>query len=354
MNALVSIDIATLTPATVFAPGGMEGIISKLEAEVRAIDRDISTPAGREAVKSLAYKVARSKTALDDMGKELVAGIKKQAGAIDADRKLARDRLDALKEEIRGPLTKWEENEANRVKAIEATLVCIIESPTILAGASPHSIRDRIAAVAEYTSRDWQEFKERADAAITETLSKLNTMLANAEQREKDAAELEALRAEAEALRAEKAAREEADRIEAYAKAQAQEREKAMERERQAQAERDRIAAEQAAERDRQHAERLEAMKREQEELAKRQAEEAAAKAVEDERRRVAAEEARKAAEKAAQEAAERKKQENKRHRERIHARISGALIQFLGDEEAKLVIEALAAGTIPHVSVQY
>src|SRR5690348_15385756 len=111
MNALVSIDISTLTPATVFAPGGMEGIISKLEAEVRAIDRDISTPEGREAVKSLAYKVARSKTALDEMGKELVAGIKKQAGAIDADRKLARDRLDALKEEVRGPLTAWEEAE---------------------------------------------------------------------------------------------------------------------------------------------------------------------------------------------------------------------------------------------------
>jgi colicin import membrane protein len=119
MNALVSIDVATLTPASVFAPGGMEGIISKLEAEVRAIDRDITTPEGRDAVKSLAYKVARSKTALDDMGKELVADIKKQAGAIDADRKLARDRLDALKEEVRGPLTQWEEAEANRISGHE-------------------------------------------------------------------------------------------------------------------------------------------------------------------------------------------------------------------------------------------
>src|ERR1700676_4896268 len=104
MNALVIIDTDALTPATVFAPGGVEGILSKIETEVRAIDRDISTPDGRENVKSLAYKVARSKTALDEMGKELVSGIKTQAATIDAERRTIRDRLDALKEEVRGPL----------------------------------------------------------------------------------------------------------------------------------------------------------------------------------------------------------------------------------------------------------
>ena len=39
MNAIITIE--TLTPAIVFAPGGVENIISKLEADVRAISTDI-------------------------------------------------------------------------------------------------------------------------------------------------------------------------------------------------------------------------------------------------------------------------------------------------------------------------
>lgn len=316
MNALVSIDIATLTPATVFAPGGMEGIISKLEAEVRAVDRDISTPEGREAVKSLAYKVARSKTALDDMGKELVAGIKKQAGAIDADRKLARDRLDALKEEVRGPLTAWEEAEANRISGHEGAIVAVIEAARQATGKPASLIRELIQIVAGYAARDWQEFKERADAAVTESVATLNLNLAAAEQAERDAAELAELRR----LKAE---REEADR----------------------KAEAERIAAQQAAER-KAYEERRE---KERAEKAQRDAEAAAARAVEQERVRVAEEKAR-------QELAERKRQENKRHREKVHQKITLALSEVLtgNADEAAALIEAIAAGRIPHVSINY
>jgi hypothetical protein len=44
MNALVTID--TLTPEVVFAPGGVEAIISKLETEVRAVKTDMSSDEG--------------------------------------------------------------------------------------------------------------------------------------------------------------------------------------------------------------------------------------------------------------------------------------------------------------------
>lgn len=362
MNAIVTLE-SILTPAaaplsaeTMFGTGQVETIVSAIETQVRAEVIDVSTEAGRKAAKSLAYKVARSKTILDDIGKEHVAEIKAKSSKIDAERKTLRDRLDDLKAEVYGPVERWEETEANRVSAHEGALVEIIEAGNRADGATELELRNRIANVAaSFSGRAWEEFHDRADAAHHEALTKLGAALDAAVQRERERAELEALRAEAEALRAEKAAREEADRIEAYAKAQAQEREKAMERERQAQAERDRIAAEQAAERDRQHAERLEAMKREQEELAKRQAEEAAARAVEQERARVAAEEARKAAEKAAQEAAEQKRQANKRHRAKVHADIRESLIaSSIDPETADLLIEAMSAGDIPHVFITY
>src|SRR5882724_789698 len=102
MNALVVIE--TLTPAVYSQPNGIETLIANLEAKVRGVPTDISTPAGRVAIKSLAYQISRSKTALDDMGVALVADLKKQTGAVDAERKKVRDRLDALRDEVRKPV----------------------------------------------------------------------------------------------------------------------------------------------------------------------------------------------------------------------------------------------------------
>lgn len=345
MNALVIIDTDALTPATVFAPGGVEGIISKLETDVRAIDRDISTPEGREAVKSLAYKVARSKTALDEMGKGLVAGIKAQAATIDAERRIIRERLDALRDEVRDPLTDWESRESARVCDHENALVWLATSDRFATPPTVAMIRAQLADVAGLSDRNWQEFGERADAAIADARAKLNAMLAATEQAERDAAELADLRRM-------KAEREEQDRIAAIA-AQA--------------AERARIYAEQAAEhqakeraeqeeRERIRAEQAEQWKKEAEVRAAKQAEEAAARAIEQERRRVAAEQEKRAAEKALEDAAERKRQENKRHRQKIANEIIGDLMNHTGNcsEVSHAVFEAIARGAIRHVSVTY
>jgi colicin import membrane protein len=312
-----------LTPATVFAPGGVEGIISKLETDVRAIDRDISTEEGREAVKSLAYKVARSKTALDDMGKELVAGIKAQAATIDAERRIIRDRLDALKNEVRDPLTAWEDAEEKRVGDNEAAIVAIIETARQSAGKAPGLIRELIHIVAGYADRDWQEFKERADVAITDAIEKLNAMLATAEQAERDAAELAELRQ----LKAE---RDEADRKAAEA-AHAAEQARQTEEARAARAAQE---AAQAAEIERQRAERAE-----QEKIA------AAARAVEQERERVARA-------KADEERTAAKREANKKHRAQIHADIVEDLMNH--DETCGEIVEAIARGAIRHLSITY
>jgi len=333
MNALVIIDTDPLTPATVFAPGGVEGIISKLETDVRAIERDITTEAGREAVKSLAYKIARSKTALDDMGKELVAEIKKKSGAIDAERRIIRDRLDALKDEVRGPLTEWEAAEAERVKDHEAGLCVIIESTRFVVPPTAEMIRQRFAEIAFYDCRDWQEFKERADAAYAEAKATLDAMEQAAEQREADAAELAALRKQA-------AERAEADRIAAEEKAKA-ERQAA---EQAAAAERERIRADQQAKNDQAQAERAEADK-----IA------AAARAVEQERERVARA-------KADEERATAKREANKKHVAKVHKEIGAALVAYLfhdtpdeeGDELVSTIVDHIAAGRIPHVSITY
>jgi hypothetical protein len=79
---------------------------------------DVFTDKGRKEIASMAYSVARTKTYLDSIGKELVSHYKEIPKQIDSTRKFARDSLDALRDEVRKPLDEWE-NEQERLALIE-------------------------------------------------------------------------------------------------------------------------------------------------------------------------------------------------------------------------------------------
>lgn len=131
-----------LTPATVFKEGGGDPVIEQIKQEVLSVDRDISTEEGRKNVASLAYKVARSKTLLDEMGKTFAADLKKQTKAIDNERARIWDALEALQKQVRQPLTEFEDAETSRIQEHEGTLLKI-ESSAIFDGIPlpPHKFR---------------------------------------------------------------------------------------------------------------------------------------------------------------------------------------------------------------------
>lgn len=331
MNALVTIE--ALTAVQVFVEGDPEALISKLEGEIRALPaRDMKVKADREETRSLAAKIARSKTGLDDLGKDYVAEIKKQAGVIDAKRKLIRDRLDALKDEVRAPLTAWEDAEKARVENHESALVWIVQAWQLEAS-TVCAIEQRIGALMNEYDRNWEEFAERAGEAFNASLAKLREMREAAVQAEADRVELEMLRRQ----KAEREARDAAER----AAAEKAERDRLAE---EAAANRAAAAAERAAQAERDRA--VKAIKDAQE--AAQRAEAAAARAVEEERARVAAADAKAKAE---QERLER----NKKHRAKIHREILADLaVAKLDTELGMLVIEAIAAGKIRNVSITY
>lgn len=321
MNALVNIE--TITAEKLFAPGGVEEIISKLEADVRAMPTpDLTTEAGRDEIKSRAYKIARSKTGLDEIGKEHVAKLKKAAGEIDAERRVIRERLDALRDEVRKPVTDWEDSEKARIDAHQDALAQIRDAAELPLDPSSEVIQERLRWIGSIAQRDWQELAPQANAALAVSDDKLRAALAAAQKREADAAELVQLRAaQAERERQDREAAEAKQRAEREAreKAEAEERE----RQRAAQVERDKQAA--------------------------------ADRAVEQERQRVAEEQARQAAAKAAEEAAEKKRQANKRHRDKIHREIVADLCRRgFSDIEATNIVSWLAEGTVPHVTITY
>lgn len=354
MNALVVID--TLTPAVFTEPGGIESIISKLESDVRSIDTDISTPAGRAAIKSLAHKVARSKTALDEMGKALVADLKKQTGAVDADRKIVRDRLDALKDEVRKPLTDWEDAEADRISGHQNAIQAILDLATFEAERPAASdISARLSEIEAMPARDWQEFAKPGTAARSDAFAKLTIMKSTAVKFEAEQAELARLRAEQVA----REQKERDDRIAAEAAeqarliAEAKAAREAKEASDLAEAERrkieqdrgDAIARAEKAERDAAAA-KAKAAKDKKESADKADREKAAA--LKAERDRVAAEEA------AAHDAAA-KREADQDHKRAINSEAVAALVAAgLSQMDGIKAITAIVRGTVPNVRVMY
>lgn len=342
MNALVTIE--TLTPAVVFAPGGVDSIISKLEADVRAVKTDISTEAGRKAVASLAYKVARSKTALDDMGKDLVADLKAQTGKIDAERRIIRDRLDSLRDEVRKPLDDFEQAEKSRVDAHETAVAAIMQLANLWPEADSTAIKQRLEAIGGLTQRDWQEFSTRSTAAADEVRKVLATALGQAEKREAEAAELARLRTE-------QAAREQKEREERIATEAAERARLAAEAK--AKRDADEATAKAAAEQRRVETEKAEAVARA--DRAERDAKAAAEKAERDRNAAVEAEQRRheEVARKTAADAAAR--EADTKHRAKVNNAAVAAFVEGgIPEDVAKLAVTLIAKKQIPSVSITY
>lgn len=103
-------------------PDGLAPYLAAIRAEVATLVPDTSSKKGRDAIASMAYKVAKVKAALDDYGKNLAAEYKDVPKKIDANRKAMRDDLDSLKDETRKPLTDWEEAEQTRIDAHKSAI----------------------------------------------------------------------------------------------------------------------------------------------------------------------------------------------------------------------------------------
>ena len=63
--------IEELKAVDVFKKGGIQPILDRIKEEVSAETPDISTPKGRARIASQAFKVAKSKSLLEKMGKDL-------------------------------------------------------------------------------------------------------------------------------------------------------------------------------------------------------------------------------------------------------------------------------------------
>jgi len=280
----------------------LQNILDYVANEARAYELDASTLAGRKEIASVAYNVSRSKTLIDSVGKGIVSEWKEKAKGVDAQRKLARDFLDDLRDEIRKPVNDWEEEqkriaEEERLKeeAEQAAKLADIERREAELKAKEDAIKQKEEAERiekERVEREEQIAKEAAEKAKREVEEKAQQAKLDSERREREALEAKD--------RAEKQAKEAAELAELRAK------------------------------------------------QAKEQAETDARLAVE-------AEQARVQKEKDAELAAIKKREANKTHKSTINNAARCALINAgLSGKDAKTAVIAIAQGKIAGVRIEY
>lgn len=325
--------IESTPPMQLFAPGALDPILDRVRADARAAAAklDISTEDGRKAIASLALKVARTKTFMEARRVDLVAERKREVAAIDCEGRRFRLAMEELKDEVRKPLTDWEDAEKKRVHDLAGRVQAIQDI-----GAIPFANLAQVASLAivldELWNHNFEEFTEPATKAHERARLHLQAAETRIKRAEADRVEAELKQAAAD----EKArlAREAkiAEDARAEAEAEAKRRQDALDlAAKQREAELNRVAAEEKA--------RLE--------REKEDANERARKAEAD---RQKAEDVRLAAEEE-----QRKREQDRAHRGKINREAVAALIKSgVGELTAKTVVELIARKLITHVSINY
>lgn len=314
---------------------GLKPILKMIEEVAKDFEADLNTKEGRDKYASQAYAVARSKTFLDGVGKELTAEWREKTSRVNDGRNEVKKFLDNLKDEIRKPLTEIEEKEKAEAelkkKLIENLEMVLLKYHSM---SEMDSLVESHRKVSEVKIEGLgEEFEYKAFTARNKAIEHLNDCIQkreaydkDQEERRKEREELARLREEEEKRKAQEA---EQKRIE-------EAREKA------------RIEAEQKAQREAQEAkDREEKLKAEKEE-SERRAQEAERKLKEEQ-------------EKKEREAEEQKKREEdfKSRETQLKKNAHNAMLDTLkengiSEEVGKKVVTLIAKGKIPHIVVNY
>jgi len=178
---------------------GCDPYLSIIREEIDNFIPDISSKKGRDSIASIAHKVAKAKTYLDGVGKDLVDELKEIPKKIDAERKRVRDTLDAWRDEVRAPLTEWENAESARIKAHENAIEAMMALSYDTENLNSANIKERLDSVEIISlGEHWEEFAARAGEVHQRTINALRKRLDDRLVYESEQAELEKLRCEAE------------------------------------------------------------------------------------------------------------------------------------------------------------
>lgn len=345
-------DICVDKAPAIYGHNKLHAYVEAARAAVASEVPDLTTRKGRERIASLAAQVSRSKTAVEKPGREYLKRIKELPRTIEAELREFVTAMDALRDQVRRPLTEWEEAEKARIEAHRQSIEWLRGLAAQVSGFPSEKIEALIAdAESVELGPQWEEFEAEVARTKDAVLLSLREALAKRRQYEAEQAELERLRREAaereQKEREERIAREAAERAQREAEQRAQaEREAAIRREQEAKAEAERRELQLKLQAEQAEREKLEAQQRA--EQAARDAEARAKAAAEAERQRIADEQARAEAEAKARAA-------DQAHRTAILTAAKEAVMQAgVTEDQARAVINLIRRGMVPNVHITF
>ena len=386
-NELVKKEIS---PADVFVHGGLDVLICEIstKAKEEVAGLDPGNAKDRKVFGAVCRKISSSKVFIETAAKNYVADLKAKIKPVDAERIRWVKKLDELKDEIDKPRFDWQSAQDYAIAEAQRTINYLHDAVIVFSGTTAAELAKRIEAVEQTDIESLPaEYVDNAEKMRDEALAKLYAEHDAVTKREAEEAELDKLRQEAAArVEADRKAQEDKDRAELEAKIKAEAAETAK-----------REAEEKAAAEIKRAKEAQEAAERRDKEAEdKRIADAEAAKVAAAKAQEEAAAEIRKAKE--AQEAAERREKEaaantivtggciasmllqeavndkedaerkererlaeekriaSKKHRAKIKAEATAAMVSKFGlsQDQANLEFDTYSAGTVPHISVNY
>jgi hypothetical protein len=327
-----------------FKKDGCNPIIEGLKKKAAEFEGDISTAKGRKAIASFAAKFSSSKAHIDRLGKSLTDKLRDEIEPIQAERNKIKACCDELRDQVRKPLTDWENAEKERVVKHEQNIQTINDYLNVEPENSGQA-KDLLEAMKEMdTGECFEEFELAATKAKTAALTQLEAKFIVLQHAEKE-------KAEADRLEKERLAKEQEEREKKIAEEAAEKATREAEDKAKAEGdEKDRLAKEaiEKAERETLEAklatERAEREKKEAAELAEKEKE----AAIEEERKRVAAV-------KESERIAEEKLAQNKAHRGKLNKEAKQSFIdEGFEAEEAEKIIKVIAKGRIANITINY
>jgi len=167
----------------IYGKGIIQGFISQIKDGLTKEVPDVSTIEGRQRIASLAAKISRSKSAVERPGRDYLRQIKAQPRIIEKELREFVQAVDAIRDEIRQPLTDWEKEEDARIAIHESNLefmksfVNNFDSDTGAIYTSKElTIRlDELKSLKVDDS--WNEYKSKALSTKDTTISKLTDLI---------------------------------------------------------------------------------------------------------------------------------------------------------------------------------
>lgn len=363
MTETISNDLVISLPKAITAElftneSEFDKLLNKIEAAVKNHVADVTTKKGREAIGSLARKVSSTKVVLDNAGKDLTEAWRTQTKSVNDARNRIKDKLDALRDQVRQPLTDWENAEKSRIEGHEQRLQRLQEIASTTFGRTTEELsrlKDELAGQ-DMTAGAWDEFHGTACIVHGAAVDTVTRLIVEAEKREAEKAELEALRAEKEERDRIDREKEELDRLDREAKEKEERDRQAEEKRLQDIADAEARAREQAELEAKERAEKAERDAKEAVERAEREKQEAIEKAEREKQEAIEAAARAEEERKRNEEDERRRREADEQNRKAIIGDVLEDVIQaaHISLETAEIIVTAIATHRVRHTQINF